>query len=144
MQELVAGSMGRQRFPMLLLVAFAILALLLAFVGIYGVISYSTIRRVSEIGVRMALGATKRDVLRMIVGHGLRLAIVGVTIGASVTLVLTRVLSSFSHLLYGVEAHDPAMLAAVAIMLIGAAALACYIPARRAASLDPTVALRQE
>ena len=144
MQELVSGSMGRQRFPMLLLVAFAILALLLAFVGIYGVISYSTIRRVNEIGIRMALGAAKWDVLRMVVGQGLRLAVTGVAIGTVAALLLTRVFSQFSHLLYGVRASDPTILVAVSVMLIGAAGLACYIPARRAASLEPTAALRQE
>ncbi len=144
MQELVSGSMGRQRFPMLLLVGFAILALLLALVGIYGVMSYSTIRRVNEIGVRMALGATKRDVLRMIVGQGLRLAVAGVVIGAGVALVVTKVLSRFSHLLYGVRANDPMIFVGVAVILIGAAGLACYVPAQRAASLEPTAALRQE
>jgi predicted permease len=144
MQELVSGSMGRQRFPMLLLVAFALLALVLAIVGIYGVISYSTIRRVNEIGIRMALGATKRDVLRMIVGQGIRLAVAGVSIGSVAALAVTRLLSSFSHLLYGVGANDPAILVAVAVVLVAAAALACYIPARRAASLEATAALRQE
>jgi len=144
MQELVSGSMGRQRFPMLLLVAFAILALLLAFVGIYGVISYTTTRRVNEIGVRMALGATRLDVLRMVVGQGLRLAIAGVAIGVLVGLILTRVFSSFSDLLYGVRANDPTILLAVSVMLIGAACLACYFPARRAASLEPNAALRNE
>jgi putative ABC transport system permease protein len=144
MQELVSGSMGRQRFPMLLLVSFAILALLLAFVGIYGVISYSTIRRVNEIGIRMALGAVKSDVVRMVVGQGLRLAFTGVAFGIVAALLLTRALSQFSHLLYGVRASDPAILIAVSVMLIGVAGLACYIPARRAASLDPAAALRQE
>ena len=144
MQELVSGSMGRQRFPMLLLVAFAVLALLLAFVGIYGVISYSTVRRVNEIGVRMALGATKGDVLGMIVGQGLRFAAAGVAIGAVVALGLTRVFSGFSHLLYGVRPDDPTILIAVSTILIGTAGLACYIPARRAANLEPTAALRQE
>jgi predicted permease len=144
MQELVSGSMGRQRFPMLLLVSFAILALLLAFVGIYGVISYSTIRRVNEIGIRMALGAVKWDVLRMVVSQGLRLAFTGVAFGIVAALLLTRALSRFSHLLYGVRASDPTILIAVSAMLIAAAGLACYIPAQRAASLEPTAALRQE
>jgi predicted permease len=144
MLELVSGSMGRQRFPMLLLVSFAILALLLAFVGIYGVISYSTIRRVNEIGIRMALGAVKWDVLRMVVSQGLRLAFTGVAFGIVAALLLTRALSRFSHLLYGVRASDPTILIAVSAMLIAAAGLACYIPAQRAASLEPTAALRQE
>jgi predicted permease len=144
MQELVSGSMGRQRFPMLLLVSFAILALLLAFVGIYGVISYSTIRRVNEIGVRMALGAVKLDVLRMVVGEGLRVACTGIAFGIVAALLLTKVFSQFSRLLYGVRATDPTILVAVSLVLIGAAGLACYIPAHRAASLEPTAALRRE
>jgi predicted permease len=144
MQELVSQSMGRQRFPMLLLVAFAILAWLLAFVGIYGLISYSTTRRVREIGLRMALGAVRRDVLRMIIGEGLRLALTGVATGVVAALILTRVLSSFSHLLYGVRASDPATLIAVSLLLIAATLVACYIPARRAARMDPMDALRQE
>ncbi len=144
MQELVSGSMARQRFPMLLLVAFAILALLLAWVGIYGVISYSTARRVNEIGIRMALGAGKGDVLRLVLRRGLRLAVTGVAIGIGASLVLAKIVPSFSNLLYGVRASDPAILMAVSILLFVAAGAACYIPARRAASLDPTVALRQE
>jgi putative ABC transport system permease protein len=144
MKELVSGSMGRQRFPMLLLVAFAVLALLLASVGIYGVISYSVTERVREIGIRMALGAEKRDVLRMVVGQGLRLAVTGVAIGVLAALILTPLLSSFSHLLFGIRAADPLTFTLVALGLLAAALLACYIPARRAARLDPMVALRQE
>ncbi len=144
MRELFSGSMARQRFPMILLVAFAVLALLLATVGIYGVISYSTAQRVPEIGVRMALGAAKWDVLRMLMGQGLRLACIGVGIGAFAAAMLTRVLSSFSHLLYGVRATDPLTFAVVALCLFAAAICACYIPARRAAQLDPVTALRQD
>jgi predicted permease len=144
MLDLVSGSMERQRFPMILLVAFAALALLLAWVGIYGVISYSTARRANEIGIRIALGAVKCDVLRLVVGRGLRLAVIGVAIGTGASLLLAKVVSSFSNLLYGVRASDPTILAAVSILLILAAGVACYIPARRAANLDPTVALRRE
>jgi putative ABC transport system permease protein len=144
MRELVSGSIGRQRFPMILLVAFAVLALVLATVGIYGVISYSTAQRVPEIGVRMALGAAKWDVLQMLIGHGLRLALVGVTSGAIVAAVLTRVLSSFSHLLYGVPPNDPLTFVVVTLCLISAAICACYIPARRAAQVDPMTALRHD
>jgi ABC-type antimicrobial peptide transport system permease subunit len=136
--------MGRQRFPMLLLVAFAVFALVLACVGIFGVISYSTARRVKEIGIRRALGATRPNILRMVAGEGLRLAVAGVVIGVAATLVLNKVVSQFSRLLYGVRAGDPVILLAVSVMLIGAALLACYIPARRAASLEPTDSLRQE
>ena len=144
MRELVSGSIGRQRFPMILLVAFAVLATLLATIGIYGVLSYSTAQRVLEIGIRMALGATRRHVLQMLLGQGLRLAAIGVGIGAVAAAMLTRVLSSFSHLLYGVRAPDPFTFLLVSLCLITAALLACYIPARRAAQFDPMTALRQD
>jgi ABC-type antimicrobial peptide transport system permease subunit len=144
MQSLVSRSMAGQRFPMILLSAFAALALVLATVGIYGVISYSMTQRVREIGIRMALGAVKRDLLRMVIGHGLRLALAGVAIGLAAQLILARVLLSFSHLLYGVRATDPWTFLAVSLVLIGAALAACYLPARRAAALDPMIALRQE
>ena len=145
MRELVSGSMGRQRFPMLLLVAFAVLALLLACVGIYGVISYSVSERVREIGIRMALGAEKRDVLRMVVGQGLRLAVAGNwRSGRWLHSFSRQLLSSFTHLLYGIRAGDPLTFIAVGLGLLAAAVLACYIPARRAARLDPMIALRQE
>lgn len=119
MPELVSRSMGRQRFPMLLLVAFAVLALLLACVGIFGVISYSTARRVQEIGIRMALGATRPHILRMVVGEGLRLAVAGVLTGMVAALALGRFVSRFSRLLYGVRAGDPLILLSVSAMLIG-------------------------
>lgn len=140
--ELVMGSMVRQRFPMILLLAFSGLALLLASIGIYGVISYSVAQRVPEIGVRMALGATRWDVLRMLVRQGLLLAVIGVAMGAIAALVLTRILSSFSRLLYGVRATDPLTLLAVSLCLIMVTLSACLIPARRAARLDPMNALR--
>ena len=144
MREIVSESMSSQRFPMLLLTAFAGLALLLASIGIYGVISYSVTQRVHEIGVRMALGAEKRSILAMVVGRGLRLAVVGLAIGATVALILTRLLSSFSQLLYGVGASDPATFVSASAVLIGVAVLASYIPARRATRVDPMVALRHE
>jgi putative ABC transport system permease protein len=143
MPELVSRSMGRQRFPMLLLVAFSVVALVLACVGIFGVISYSTARRVNEIGIRMALGATRQNILRMVAGEGLRLAVAGVVIGVAAALVLNKAVSRFSRLLYGVRAGDPLILLSVSALLIGAALLACYIPARRAASLEPMNSLRQ-
>ena len=144
MPEIISQSMSPQRLPMILLIAFAALALLLALVGVYGVISYSTTQRIREIGVRMALGARREDVLRMVVGQGLRLALSGLAIGVAAALILTRVLSSFSHLLYGVSANDPLTFATASVMLIAMAALASYIPARRAAKVDPMVALRYE
>lgn len=144
MRELVSSSMGRQRFPMLLLMAFAVLALLLAFVGIFGVISYSTARRAKEFGIRMALGATRADILRMVAGGGFRLAVTGVAIGLAATMLLIRVVSRFTRLLYGIRPEDPLTLIVVSLLLIGAALLASYIPARRAASSEPTGCLRQE
>lgn len=144
MQQLVSESMTSQRFPMMLLGAFAALALLLTTLGIYGVISYSMSQRVREMGIRMALGAEKRDVLRMVIGQGVRLAAAGVAIGGVAALVLTRVLSSFSHLLYGVRASDPLTFLGVSLVLLSAAVLACYVPARHAAKVDPMVALRYE
>jgi predicted permease len=144
MQEFVSESMEGHRFPMVLLGTFAALALLLASVGIYGVISYSMTQRVREIGIRMALGAVKRDVLRMVIGQGLRLAVAGVAIGALASVVFARLLTSFSHLLYGVGPNDPLTLIAVSAVLISVALLACYLPARRAARVDPMVALRNE
>jgi ABC-type antimicrobial peptide transport system permease subunit len=144
MQQLVSQSMSSQRFPMILLGAFAGLALLLASVGIYGVISYSVAQRVNEFGIRMALGAEKQNIFRMVVGHGLRLALGGLAIGAVVALILTRVLSSFSHLLYGVGTGDPLTFITVSLLLTVVALLGCWIPARRATRIDPLVALRYE
>jgi predicted permease len=144
MQQALSQSLSSQRFPMILLGVFAGLALLLASVGIYGVISYSVVRRVHEIGIRMALGAERRDVFRMVIGQGLRLALAGVAIGVAATLVLARLLLSFSHLLYGVGASDPVTFVTVSATLIGVAILACYVPASRAMRVDPMVALRHE
>ena len=115
MQQIVSESMSSQRFPMILLGAFAALALLLASVGVYGVISYSVTQRVHEIGIRMALGAEKRNIFRLVIGQGLRLVLAGLAIGAAAALILTRLLSSFSHLLYGVGASDPVTFVAVSL-----------------------------
>ena len=142
MRDLVSHSMARQRFPMLLLSGFAALALVLATVGIYGVVAYSTAQRMPEIGIRMALGAAKANVLRMLIQRGIRLAVIGILIGTIAAMMLTRLLSSFSHLLYGVRATDPLTLAAVSLCLMAAALCACYLPARRAARLDPMTVLR--
>jgi putative ABC transport system permease protein len=130
-----------RRFSMLLLGVFAGLALVLASVGIYGVISYTATQRTHEIGIRMALGAERADVLRMVVGHGLRLSLIGIGAGLAAALGLTRLMSS---MLFGVRPTDFGTFAAVSLLLAGVAALASYVPARRATRVDPIIALRYE
>jgi predicted permease len=144
MEQIISSSMAAQRLPMMLLGAFAALALVLASVGIYGVVSYSVAQRVQEIGIRMALGASRRDVLAMVIGNGLRMTVAGMAIGLVAAFALARILASFTRLLYGVRASDPLTLAAVSLLLAATALLACAFPARRAASIDPSRALRSE
>ena len=144
MQEIASESMSAQRFPMILLGAFAALALLLASVGIYGVISYSVTQRVHEIGIRMALGAERQNIFRMVIAQGLRATLAGIAIGATAALALTRLLVSFASLLYGVKPSDPLTFIAVSLLLSTPAVLACYVPARFAMRVDPIVALRHE
>jgi ABC-type antimicrobial peptide transport system permease subunit len=141
MDSLISDSLASRRFSMILLVVFAVLALLLASVGIYGVISYAVGQRTNEIGIRMALGAQRLDVLRTVLSDGARMTIVGVAIGVVAALGLTRLMSS---MLFGIKPNDPITFGAVAVLLCGIALLACYLPARRAMSVDPMVALRYE
>ena len=141
MDDVIGKFVAPRRFKLVLVGIFAILALVLSAVGLYGIVSYSVAERTHEIGVRMALGAQKGDVLQMVLREGLRPALLGVAIGVVGALALTRFLSS---LLYGVTPTDPLTFVAVSLILIAVAMLACYIPARRAAKVDPMVALRYE
>src|SRR5690348_11976 len=136
-----SASLQTRRFNLTMVSIFAIAALLLAAVGISGMMAYWVSQRAKEIGIRMALGAERKDVLKMVVGQGLWLALIGVAIGIGGALALTRFLSS---LLYDVKPTDPLTFVAVSLILIAVALLACYIPARRAAKVDPMVALRYE
>jgi putative ABC transport system permease protein len=138
---LVDDSLSQPRFSMLLLASFGVLALLLASIGMFGVISYSVMQRTQEIGIRMALGAERHRVFGMVLGQGARLAGLGIAIGLLVSLGTTRMLAGF---LYGVRPADPLTFAGVSLLLVVIALLACYLPARRAMRVDPLVALRNE
>ena len=141
LEDICATAVSGPRLALMLVGIFAGLALVLATIGIYGVMSYLVSQRVHEIGVRMALGAQWSDVLRLVVGHGLKLALAGVAAGLIAALSLRSMMSS---LLYGVTATDPATLAGVALVLVAVAGVACYVPARRASRVDPMIALRYE
>jgi predicted permease len=141
LDEVVSASLSQRRFSMEMVGLFALTALLLAGLGIYGVISYIVSERTHEIGIRLALGAQKRNILRMVVRQGLGLAIAGAAVGFVCALIVSHLMAG---LLYGVRPTDPLTFAGVAVLLIGVALLACYIPARRAIRVDPLVALRYE
>jgi putative ABC transport system permease protein len=141
MLEVMRNSVAQRKVILILLGLFAAAALVLAAVGIYGTVSYSVAQRTHEIGIRMALGAQARDVLRMVLGQGIRLALGGIGLGLLGSLALTRVLSA---MLFGVRPTDPLTFMSVSVLLTVVALLASYIPARRATQVDPLVALRHE
>ena len=141
MEQLMAKSVAQPRFLTMLLGVFALLALVLTAIGVYGVVSYTIAGRTREIGIRMALGARGGDVLRLVIGQGLKMVLIGVVIGLAGAAALSRVMTS---LLFGVSATDPAIFIIIALLLTGVALLASYIPARRATKVDPLVALRYE
>jgi predicted permease len=141
LDALLDRSLAPRRFTLLLVAAFASVALLLGAAGIYGVMSYSVSQRTQEIGIRLALGASTGEVLRLILGQGMRLSLLGIVTGLAASLAVTRLMKS---LLYEVSATDPLTFAVIALLLTGVALLACYVPARRATKVDPMVALRCE
>jgi len=141
MEEIISASLSARRFSMILLGVFAVLALILSSVEIYGVISYLVGQRTHEIGVRIALGARRWDVLNLILSQGAKLTMVGIVIGVVASLGLTKLMA---RMLYGVSATDPLTFISVAMLLSFVALTACYIPTRRAMRVDPVVALRCE
>jgi putative ABC transport system permease protein len=141
MNDVIAGTLAARRFSMTLLNAFAVVALLLASVGLYGVISYLVGQRTHELGIRIALGAQRKDVLRLVVNHGMKMALGGVALGLVAALGFTRLLG---EMLYGVSVTDPATFTFIALLLVAVALLACFVPAWRATKVDPLLALRHE
>ena len=141
LEQAIANAVWQPRFNLILIGLFAGLALLLAAVGIYGVMACAVTQRTQEIGIRMALGAQKRDVLKLVVGHGMRLALIGLLAGVAGALALTQLMA---NLLYQVKPADPMTFAVVCALLAGVVFLACWLPARRAAKVDPMTALRSE
>jgi len=141
MNEVIAGTLADRRFSMVLLDAFAVVALVLASLGLYGVISYLVGQRTHELGIRIALGAQGRDVLRLVLGSGMKMALGGVALGLVAAFALTRLMSK---MVYGVSTTDPLTFSVISLLLTMVALLACFVPARRATKVDPLVALRFE
>jgi ABC-type antimicrobial peptide transport system permease subunit len=141
MDEVIAASVADRRFSMILLDAFAIVALLLASLGLYGVVSYLVGQRTQELGIRLALGAQRSDVLGLVLKHGMKMALGGVALGVVAAFGLTRLMSK---MLFGVSSTDPVTFATIAALLTLVALVACFVPARRATKVDPLVALRYE
>jgi putative ABC transport system permease protein len=141
MERVRSNYLGAQQFNLALVALFGVLALILAGAGLYGVAAYSVAQRRREIGIRMAMGAQASDVLRLVLGYGTKLAVLGLALGSLTALVLARLISS---LLYGISQHDPITFVGVAVLLVSVAVMASYIPARRATRVDPLVALRYE
>jgi ABC-type antimicrobial peptide transport system permease subunit len=144
MDQLMGNAIARQRLTMALMASLAILALALAGVGVYGVMSYAVEQRRREIGIRLALGAQTSDVLRLMVRQGMTLAGAGVVIGVAAALALAKLMTGFSSLLFGVKATDPATYALISLLLLTVALLAALVPARRATKVDPMVTIRCE
>jgi putative ABC transport system permease protein len=141
MEQIIEDSTGEPRFRSFLIASFAVLALLLAAVGVYGLISFTVTQRVPEIGVRLALGASPRQVFQQVIGHGLRLAAIGVFLGLGAAAAATTLLRG---LLFNTSATEPMVYASLSALLLAMAGLACYVPARRAMRVDPMTALRSE
>jgi putative ABC transport system permease protein len=141
LSDVITRSVAQRRFSMLLLGAFAFVALFLAAVGLYGVVAYAVRQRTQEIGLRMAIGAQRGDVLRLVVGGGMKLAVVGVVLGIAGALALSRYVEA---MLFDIGRFDTPSYIATAAVLLAVSALACYVPARRAMRVDPLVALRAE
>ena len=140
-EDYLDGTLSVPRFNTVLLALFAGLAMILTAVGLYGVISYTVAQRTHEIGIRMALGAKPKDMMKLIIGQGMKLGVTGVAIGIAIAMGLTHFLSS---MLFGITATDPVSFAAVIVMLLLVVVMACYVPARRAMRVDPMIALRHE
>jgi ABC-type antimicrobial peptide transport system permease subunit len=141
LDEVIAETLAKRRFSMIVLGVFAAVALLLASLGIYGVISYLVGQRTHELGIRLALGAGRMDILRLVLSHGMKMVLVGVVVGLIGAFALTRLMST---MLYGVGPTDPLTFVIIVVVLMVVALLACYLPARRATKVDPLTALRSE